>query len=75
MILPAIQTSAGKRDILVSVDVALDQPSDGGCKAPPVGIVEPGYQVARDTPVYLYVYVTDSGPGLQPEDLNLLFKR
>lgn len=67
--------SMDKRDILIETEVALQPPTDGSCAPPMVTAPYPGYQPPPNTPIYIFVSVTDSGPGLQPEDLTLLFKR
>lgn len=67
--------SANQRNILIEVQVSMTAPSPDSC-APPEELIRPAvYPVPPDTPIFIFVSVTDSGPGLQPEDLMLLFKR
>lgn len=72
--------STGLREIKVCLELALEPPPDDTC-APPQLVPgrlprarspasEPG-----DASAYIYVSVQDSGPGLQKEDLALLFQR
>lgn len=72
-------TSTDKRDIKVEVEVSL-HPPDGEESAiypkeeTPNGLLSAA-KLEPGTPIYIYVSVTDSGPGLQPEDLTILFRR
>ncbi|QRV75488.1 protein-histidine kinase [Ceratobasidium sp. AG-Ba] len=69
------EMSTRAREIKVAVDVALDPPSDHSCVPPENDPpVIQSYDHA-DVPVYVYVSIQDSGPGLQKEDLALLFQR
>lgn len=36
---------------------------------------EPSPLLKDDMPIYLYVAVTDTGPGLTPKELDMLFQR
>ncbi|CAE7175104.1 unnamed protein product [Rhizoctonia solani] len=70
-------TSTGLREIKVWLDLSFDPPSDDSCAIPPL---LPKRMVRRksgwdELDVYIYVSVQDSGPGLQKEDLALLFQR
>ncbi|KAG8743481.1 hypothetical protein FRC10_011954 [Ceratobasidium sp. 414] len=65
--------STDVREIRVSLELALEPPSDETC-APPQ-LVPGRLSESGDMPVYIYVSVRDSGPGLQKEDLALLFQR
>ncbi|CAE6499919.1 unnamed protein product [Rhizoctonia solani] len=70
----------GLREIRISLELSPDPPSDESCAAPPF---IPGQALRarspdddrRDPTIYIYVVVQDSGPGLQKEDLALLFQR
>ncbi|KAF8576294.1 hypothetical protein K439DRAFT_1640612 [Ramaria rubella] len=64
-------TSVDKREIEVNVEVSFGPPDQGNC-LPPSEDEAPDDPAA---PIYLYVAVKDSGPGLKPDDLTLLFKR
>lgn len=67
-------TNSARREITVHYDVAMFPPEDETC-APP----EVSHRIrdvpAEDTPVWLFVSVTDSGPGLASAERENLFKR
>ncbi|QRV89873.1 response regulator receiver [Ceratobasidium sp. AG-Ba] len=72
--------SADIREIRVSLEIALDPPADNTCAPPLILSGRPAHSRSPEsesgtTPVYIYVSVKDSGPGLQKEDLALLFQR
>lgn len=64
-------TSVDERKIQVTVDVSFDPPREGTCLPP----LEDKIPEDPAAPIYLYISVKDSGPGLHPDDLALLFKR
>jgi len=64
-------TSVNKREIQVTVDVSFRPPKEGTCLPPKEDRI-PDNPAA---PLYLYVAVKDSGPGLKPDDLTVLFQR
>ncbi|KAG8680672.1 hypothetical protein FRC08_016113, partial [Ceratobasidium sp. 394] len=72
--------STDVREIQVSLELALEPPSDETCAPPqlisgrPPPIRSSGSE-SGEIPAYIYVSVRDSGPGLQKEDLALLFQR
>ncbi|KAH7327637.1 hypothetical protein B0J17DRAFT_680426 [Rhizoctonia solani] len=70
-------TSTGLREIKVSLELSLDPPSDDSCAVPPLipKRVTRRKSGSEEVDVYIYVSVQDSGPGLQKEDLALLFQR
>ncbi|CAE6519532.1 unnamed protein product [Rhizoctonia solani] len=70
-------TSTGLREIKVSLELSLDPPSDDSCAIPPLipKRVTRRKSGSEEVDVYIYVSVQDSGPGLQKEDLALLFQR
>ncbi|THH05145.1 hypothetical protein EW145_g5011 [Phellinidium pouzarii] len=72
-------TSSNKRYIHVTVDVSRRAPSpDGPCVPPDVSDdSEDSAPLDPDSPnqIFVFVAVKDSGPGLKPGDLALLFKR
>ncbi|KAG9122683.1 hypothetical protein FRC07_000818 [Ceratobasidium sp. 392] len=63
-----------KREIKVFVDVSSDPPIDGTCLPPPLA-TQPHPSTNDLQAIYIYMSVQDSGPGLQKEDLALLFHR
>ncbi|CAE6469443.1 unnamed protein product [Rhizoctonia solani] len=73
--------SSGVREILVKLELSPDPPQDGSCALPPLrGAANPFFDRSPKSncdniPVYVYVSVHDSGPGLLKEDLDLLFQR
>jgi len=64
-------TSVDRREIRVDVNVSFNSPKEGTCLPPD----EDEIPENSAAPIYLYLAVKDSGPGLKPDDLNLLFKR
>lgn len=58
----------------MEVDISFNPPKEGSCLSPAEDEIPDKNQDAP-APLYLYVAVKDSGPGLKPEDLALLFKR
>ncbi|CAE6427632.1 unnamed protein product [Rhizoctonia solani] len=72
--------STGLREIKVSLELSPDPPIDDSCAVPPfvpeqaLRAHSPGAETG-DPAIYIYVSVQDSGPGLQKEDLALLFQR
>ncbi|KAI0035068.1 hypothetical protein K488DRAFT_44039 [Vararia minispora EC-137] len=66
-------TSSGKRDILVTINASRTAPPSTAPCLPPLGPESPLLELPAT--VYLYCSVRDSGPGLRPDDLALLFRR
>jgi CheY-like chemotaxis protein len=67
--------AAETRRITVHYEVGLEPPLPGTLVPPPnmpFPIVTP---LSEDTPLYLYVSVTDTGPGMTPDEQKMLFKR
>lgn len=66
------------RRIMVYLEVSLEPPQANKCIAPPL---PQNLDEAKEklkipgTLIYVYVAVQDSGPGLKPGDLTLLFQR
>ncbi|EJT46944.1 hypothetical protein A1Q1_04314 [Trichosporon asahii var. asahii CBS 2479] len=65
------------RKISVLQQVAYEPPLEGSTKPPPSAGLDKQYPVPppEDTPIYLYVTVTDTGPGMSASEQELLFQR
>jgi signal transduction histidine kinase len=63
------------RRIAVRYDVSFLPPLDDTCALPSSIGMPAVVPVAEDTPLWLFVSVRDTGPGLGPKELALLFKR
>lgn len=66
------------RRITVLEQVGYEPPLEGSTKPPPnFGLGERRYSVPppEDTPIYLYVTVADTGPGMSASEQELLFQR
>ncbi|TXT14114.1 uncharacterized protein COLE_00307 [Cutaneotrichosporon oleaginosum] len=58
------------RRVELRVDLGVDPPVDG-CAMPPPS----DRKISEDTQLYLFVSVVDTGPGLTPSELEVLFQR
>lgn len=70
--------AADHRKITVRYDLAWGAPDDASCQAPraPGATATPVHSPAiEDTTVFLYIGVTDTGPGMTPKEKNVLFQR
>jgi signal transduction histidine kinase len=63
------------RKITVRYDVSFLPPSDDTCALPSSIGLPADLPVKQDTPLWLFVSVRDTGPGLGPKELAMLFKR
>src|SRR5690349_4207273 len=63
------------RCITVDVNAQLKPPPPDSCKPTVLEHMRFERKTAPSTPLFIFVSVKDSGPGLEPEDLSLLFKR
>jgi signal transduction histidine kinase len=63
------------RRITVQYDVSFVPPEEDTCALPADIGVPAQVPVAEDTPLWLFVSVKDTGPGLKPNELAILFKR
>lgn len=61
------------RRIELRFDLSFDPPAEGTCVMPALPVKAP--LLKDDMTVYLYVAVTDTGPGLTPKELDMLFQR
>lgn len=66
--------STSERRIIVNLELSLDPAKEGLCVPPPLP-VNITFDWSSAKPVYIFVSVKDSGPGLKPDDLALLFRR
>ncbi|KAL7425265.1 hypothetical protein Q5752_000953 [Cryptotrichosporon argae] len=65
-----------RRLITVRCDVAFRSPEAGTCAVPDIEDGDlPSIPPPDDTPAWLYVSVHDTGPGLGPDELQMLFQR
>lgn len=65
-------SNSSVRRIELRYDVSILPPAEGTC-VPPAQDTMVG--LTDDMPLYLYIAVTDTGPGLTPKELDLLFQR
>ncbi|CAE6413645.1 unnamed protein product [Rhizoctonia solani] len=63
----------GERRIVITVDVSPSSPSEGSACVPPELSSSAG--ITESQRLFVYVSVADSGPGVHPDDVALLFKR
>jgi signal transduction histidine kinase len=63
------------RKIEVRFDLSFDPPADSSCLMPRMAEPLSLGTLKDDLPIYLYVAVTDTGPGLTAKELELLFQR
>jgi len=61
------------RRIELRFDLSFDPPAEGTCVMPSLPDKAP--LLKDDMRAYLYVAVTDTGPGLTPKELDMLFQR
>jgi len=70
--LSIIKVGQPRKQIDVHVEVSRHAPTDGTCNCPAdSGLVVP-IGAGEQVPIYVYISVRDSGPGLHPKDLELL---
>lgn len=71
-----MQTSTDRREIIVTVNVSRQAPGEDDPCIPPEGADdERPMSPDQSHKIFVFVSVQDSGPGLNPDDLALLFKR
>jgi signal transduction histidine kinase len=64
------KAASHRREIKIRIQVSARPPVDESCICPPTsGPILPG------EPCWIYGAVEDSGPGLAPEELSMLFRR
>lgn len=61
--------------ITVQYDISFLPPEADTCALPPSIGLPAELPVAEDTPMWLFVSVKDTGPGLGPNELAILFQR
>lgn len=66
---------SGVRRIELRFDLSFEPPADSSCLMPRLPDPPAPGSLKDDMPVYLYVAVTDTGPGMTPNELELLFQR
>jgi signal transduction histidine kinase len=67
--------SSNVRRITTTYDVSFIPPAEGTCALPSSINIPQQLPPAEDTPIWLFVSVKDTGPGLGPKELAMLFKR
>ena len=75
MIAIRFTASSDTRRITVRYDVSFLPPTDDTCALPSSIGLPQVIPAAEDTPIWLFVSVRDTGPGLGPKELAMLFKR
>ncbi|WVF66906.1 hypothetical protein IAT40_001649 [Kwoniella sp. CBS 6097] len=63
------------RRITVKYDVSFVPPAEDSCALPNSIGIPTSLPADEDTPIWLFVSVTDTGPGMSPKELAVLFKR
>jgi len=64
------------RRITVAIDLSLVPPPEGECTLPAVTVgILPSSAISEGTPIWLFVSVRDTGPGLSVAERALLFQR
>ncbi|WWC68787.1 uncharacterized protein I206_102722 [Kwoniella pini CBS 10737] len=63
------------RKITVKYDISFNPPADDTCALPHSLGIPTKLPAEEDTPLWLFVSVTDTGPGMSPKELAVLFKR
>ncbi|WOO83027.1 Sensor histidine kinase TmoS [Vanrija pseudolonga] len=65
------------RHVTLSLDIGLYPPVDESCLKPPdlSSPAEDRRNLTQDSPIYCYFSVKDTGPGMTPDELELLFQR
>ncbi|KAF8754502.1 His Kinase A (phosphoacceptor) domain [Rhizoctonia solani] len=67
------RSCSGERRIVITVDVSPSAPFEGSPCVPPE--LPPSAGITESRRLFVYVSVADSGPGVHPDDVALLFKR
>ncbi|GMK54509.1 hypothetical protein CspeluHIS016_0110950 [Cutaneotrichosporon spelunceum] len=63
------------RQVTVHYEVSLEPPLPGMFEPPLSKLAPLVAPLAEDTPIYLYVSVADTGPGMTPDEQKMLFQR
>ncbi|WWC60138.1 uncharacterized protein I303_102702 [Kwoniella dejecticola CBS 10117] len=68
-------TTSDTRKITVRYDISFTPPAEDTCALPHSLGIPNKLPAEEDTPLWLFVSVTDTGPGMSPKELAVLFKR
>lgn len=66
-------TQSEVRKIMVHAEAAWEPPAPGSCALPAKRDVRNPNPSSGETPVYIYVSVTDTGPGIKNSEQKVLF--
>jgi len=67
-----VKVGQPRKQIDVHVDVSRHAPTNGTCNCPAESGLDVPIGADEQVPIYVYISVRDSGPGLHPKDLELL---
>ncbi|WVQ79030.1 hypothetical protein IAT38_001122 [Cryptococcus sp. DSM 104549] len=68
-------SSSETKKITIKYDVSFVPPAEGSCAVPSDIGAPSSLPAEEDTPLWLFVSVTDSGPGMNAKELGVLFQR
>ncbi|WWC87709.1 uncharacterized protein L201_002601 [Kwoniella dendrophila CBS 6074] len=68
-------SASDTRRITVKYDISFTPPAEDSCALPSALGIPSRLPADEDTPIWLFVSVTDTGPGMSPKELAVLFKR
>ncbi|WVQ73808.1 hypothetical protein IAR50_003389 [Cryptococcus sp. DSM 104548] len=67
--------AVGEKRITLQYDVSFVPPAEGTCALPSDIRLPSTLPAPENTPVWLFISVTDTGPGMSPSELGVLFQR